>query len=564
MRGWVVDDGVEAAVAIDRLQPLLTVSSAGPPAEVVELCRSVAYRCAGPLAAVLRSASPPNNVAPDSIVHRAGEQSGVPAVDPPKSDVDRAADELASDPVSAVRAIRWPPLLDRRRLVAQLLAARGSTIVVTADGKRAAAFHRWLAARGTRAVLLHSDVAASARTDAWRVAAGGGCVIVGGRSAVFAPVPDLACGILLDDGDEALQEERSPTWHARDVLFERLAGAGARGYLVSPAPSAVSVHAATAVDAPPESVEQGGWPRVEVVDRRDDPPGLGLLSDRLVDAVQSAAGASRPSVLVLNRRGGVRLLRCATCGELTRWDAQGRVLGADVPVVEGGVRPRFCVHCGGTRLSERRGGVQRLAATLGARVPGAGVAVVDASVAAVPDVPVIVGTEAVLHRDEVRRRRPGLVAFVDFDAELHAARYRAAEQALWLVVRAAHALAGSDRSTSRVLLQTHDPDNVVVRAAVRGAPYLVTDAELERRALFGLPPFGALAEVRGSADALAAAADAVAAIDKPGAGISVDVTEPRLLLQAPESAVLARALAFAIDAARPHGGVRVAYDPPRI
>jgi primosomal protein N' (replication factor Y) len=387
-------------------------------------------------------------------------------------------------------------------------------------------------------------------------------VVVGGRSAAFAPVPDLQCAVLLDEGDEALQEERSPTWHARDVLFER----SPTICVVTPAPTAVAVHAAVTVVAPSETVERSGWPRVEVVDQRDDPPGIGLLSDPLVAAVQSTAAVARASVIVLNRRGGVRLLRCATCHELTRWDAHGRMLLAGEPAaaVPGPDRPRFCVHCGGTRLAERRGGVQRLAATLSARVPGADVTVVDTAVAHVPDVPVIVGTEAVLHRDEVRRRRPGLVAFVDFDAELGAPRYRAAEQALWLVVRAARVLAAGNRSDSRVLIQTHDPDHVVVQAARRGAPQLVAGDELERRAAFGLPPFGALAEVRGASEALAAAADALAAIEKPGTGITVDLTEQRLVVRAPEPAVLGRALERAVVAGRAYGGVRVAYDPPRI
>ena len=452
VRGWVVDDCVTAAVDAARLQPLVSVSSAGPPPDVVALCRSVAFRCAGPLAAVLRSASPPNNVAPDSIAPRAGAEVGPVHLGPPVSDTDRAADAILERVLGApdrahgaelhrergkgaAVVVRWPPLLDRRRLVASLLATRGSTIVLTADGTRAAAFHRWLEARGTRAVLLHSDVPAAARTDAWRMAAGGGCVVVGGRSAAFAPVPDLECAVLLDEGDEALQEERSPTWHARDVLFER----SPTTYVVTPAPTAVAVRAAVSVVAPPDVMENSGWPRVEVVDQHDDPPGAGMLSDPLVAAVQSTAAGARPSVLVLNRRGGVRLLRCATCHELTRWDTHGRMLLGDEPAasVIAGERPRFCVHCGGTRLVERRGGVQRLAAALSARVQGADVAVVDTAVAHVPDVPVIVGTEAVLHRDEVRRRRPGLVAFVDFDAELGAPRYRAAEQALWLVVRAA-------------------------------------------------------------------------------------------------------------------------------
>ena len=97
----------------------------------------------------------------------------------------------------------------------------------------------------------------------------------------------------------------------------------------------------------------------------------------------------------------------------------------------------------------------------------------------------------------------------------------------------------------------------------------MADDELERRAAFGLPPFGALAEVRGAGEALAAAADALAAIEKPAeqeefTGITVDLTAQRLLVRAPEAGVLARALERAVAAGRAHGGVRVAADPPRI
>ena len=134
-----------------------------------------------------------------------------------------------------------------------------------------------------------------------------------------------------------------------------------------------------------------------------------------------------------------------------------------------------------------------------------------------------------------------------------------------------------------MLIQTHDPDHVVVQATRRGRPQLVADDELQRRAAFGLPPFGALAEVRAAGEALAAAADALAAIEKPAergearrpeseankrqeeyTGITVDVTEQRLLVRAPEAGVLARALERAVGVGRVHGGVRVAADPPRI
>src|SRR6185436_12260005 len=115
-----------------------------------------------------------------------------------------------------------------------------------------------------------------------------------------------------------------------------------------------------------------------------------------------------------------------------------------------------------------RSGITRVREELAALLPGTAVVEVDASTTDIADLGgggVLVGTEAVLQRVEVRRQRPVLVAFLDFDQELLAARSRAAEQALWLVVRAARLVAGHDRSRTRVLVQTRTPDHDVVRAA---------------------------------------------------------------------------------------------------
>ncbi len=139
---------------------------------------------------------------------------------------------------------------------------------------------------------MHSFETDAARTDGWRRAAGGDCVVVGGRIAALAPVPDLRAAIVVDDADEALQEERSPTWHARDVLGERAARAGIPFVVCSPAPTVEALVAGGAenVEAPPPDVEVGGWPRVQVVDRREEPPGSGLLSEALADALHHADG----------------------------------------------------------------------------------------------------------------------------------------------------------------------------------------------------------------------------------------------------------------------------------
>jgi primosomal protein N' (replication factor Y) len=198
-------------------------------------------------------------------------------------------------------------------------------------------------------------------------------------------------------------------------------------------------------------------------------------------------------------------------------------------------------------------------------LPGRSVVDVDAETGEVPEADVVIGTESVLHRAEVRRRRPALVAYLDLDQELLAARYRAASQAHWLVTRGAQLLAGRARGETLLLLQTRMPDHTVVQAVVHGRPELVADAERVDRETLGYPPFGGLAELTGDDDALAIAVDALRALDVQASGVNVfGPTDGRALVHAPTWDALADALAVAVPAGREHGRVRAAVDPPRV
>jgi primosomal protein N' (replication factor Y) len=513
------------------LRELLTVSSAGPPVDVVELTAWIAERWCGPRVAVLRAASPPNNV-----------NEGEPAS---KSFAERTDSTPVGRSVR-VEVRRVPPLQDRRDLVAGLVAATGSTIICVADGARAASLARTLPGGPRSVALLHSDVTPAARTNGWRRARAGGCVVVGGRTAALAPVPDLAAVVVVDDADEALQEERVPTWHARDVLLERAARAGASVTIVSPAPT---VEAEAAVEfapiAPPPDVEIAGWPRVVVVDRREQPPGARLLTEPLAASLRAS---DELAICILNRRGRFRVLACDACHELLRWDKNED-------------RPAICPACGEPRLRVLRTGVRRVGEELAALVPGKRVVDLDADTGDVAaDVDVVVGTEAALHRADLRRRRPALVAYLDLDQELLAPRYRAASQALWLLVRGAQVLASRPRAETRLLVQTRLPDHEVVRAIVAGRPEIVIEGETARRRLLQYPPFGALAELRGDDEPLRAAVEQFARTDARAIGPS----DGRVLVHASDWDALARAVRDALPSARTIGPIRVVVDPPRV
>jgi primosomal protein N' (replication factor Y) len=168
-----------------------------------------------------------------------------------------------------------------------------------------------------------------------------------------------------------------------------------------------------------------------------------------------------------------------------------------------------------------------------------------------PGTRVVVGTEATLHQIG----RADVVAFLDADQELLAPRYRAAEQALALLVRAAR-LVGDKAGGGRVVVQTFVPRHEAVQAALHADPARATVAERERRELLRFPPVTAMAEVSGAA--------APAFIAALGAPLDLEVLGPsdgRWLLRAPDHRVLCDALA---TAERPAGRLRVAVDPPRV
>ena len=559
VRGWVVDDGVEPEVDRAGLRPVAKVVSAGPPPDVVELCRWAAWRYAGPLALLLRSASPPN------VVPASGDVERHAAVYPPHSP-PAGLDTLVSQQRGL---LAWPPATDRLEVVEALLAEEGSTIVVAPDSRHVRGLVDGLRHSGRDVVVVRGNEPDAVRTVSWERARAGANVVVGGRVAVLAPVPDLAAAVVLDEGDEALKEERTPTWSARELSLERARRAGARCTLVSPAPTLDAEAAAGPALRPARAVEREGWPRLEVVDLRDQPPGRGLFSDALTAALHDTIQRGARAVCVVNRKGRAHLLVCRQCGRVAQCEACGAAVAeADTGFACprcGTARPRVCLHCHSTRFSRRRPGVARLRDEVAALLPRATVADVDASTATLPAAAVLVGTEAVLHRVDAESNRTGLVAFLEFDQELLAARYRAAEQALWLLVRAARVVGGR-RGPGRVLVQTRAPDHDVIEAAHAADPTIVADAERARRRVLGFPPFGGLAEVSGASDAVDLACTLLRAVD------GVRVLGPvavgaacRALVQAPSVDALSDAFAeIDLAPARERGRLRVDVDPLRV
>jgi primosomal protein N' (replication factor Y) len=526
--GWILDVDVEPPAGV-ALRPLAKVSGLGPPPEVIELAQWTSWRWAGRLSNVLTSASPPTAVR--------GLPSSPPRVPAPVA-LDRYADE-AFDGGGAV--VRVPPADDAFDLV---LAAvrRGNALVVTPSIDEAKRIASRLRRAGTAVALHPRD---------WAIGATG-ATVVGARASVFAPVRDLAAIVVLDEHDEALQEERAPTWHARDVALERARRAGIPCVLVSPVPTLEALEAKRLV-APSRVQERAGWPIVDVVDRRrEDPAKAGLLGERLVPFLRGPG----PIVCVLNRTGRSKLLACDACGELARCE---RCAAAVVQDDDGMLtcprcattRPMICAACGATKLRNLRAGVSRVREELEALAQRPVVEVTGRHELGERRADVYVGTEAVLHQVHEAR----VVIFLDFDQELLAPRARAAEQALVLLARAAR-LVGGRGGGGRVVVQTRLARHEVLDAAVRADPGRLVPVERERRRELSLSPFAAIALVSG------AAADAF--VERLGRPLGIEVLGPldgRWLVRAPDHQTLCDALA-AVD--RPSGRLRIEVDPLRL
>lgn len=511
--GWIVARRpAGAGDDTQKLKPILKSSGIGPDADMVDLCAWAAWRwCTGRRRPFLVAASP------DTVVQRPAPGRRTRVVVEPFSP---AALELLDD---GGGVMRLPPSSDQ--LPAILAAARrGPTLVVCASVDSS----RVLAAR-----LRRSGVSVAAMPDDWASARGGVDVTIGARTAAFAPCPNMSSAVLLDEQEDTLQEERMPTWHARDVLAERCWRAGVPLLIVSPTPTVVALHNRT-LRAPSRERERAGWPDVVITDMSAEPPwSRSMLSSELISQLRDE---SKRVACIANSKGMARLLACRSCRSLARCETCAASVSESVEgrlecLVCGSSRPKICAVCSSGVLLRLRPGVSRLreeiekaAARPVIAVEGRGESFDDSGV------DVFVGTQAILHRV----RNVDVVAFLDFDRELLAPRFRAHEQALALLAGAARLLGARARG-GRIIVHTTLLDHEVIRAAFEADPSLVAQAETKRRAELHLPPFSALALVEGEGR------DEFAAALGHESGVAVIAHREALLVRAESHAMLSQA-----------------------
>ncbi|MDA2945173.1 MAG: hypothetical protein O2925_05580 [Actinomycetota bacterium] len=530
--GWVIAVDPIDALELDRLLPIRKVTGRGPSADVVDLAEWSAHRWAGRRSHFLRSASPPRAVVsiPPTRYSSLRPEPRSPAT---TRLIARGGGVLRLPPASDVLPAIWSAL------------AHGPTLVIVPGVDDAAVMAGRIRRAGVTVALL---------PDEWDRAAGGVDITVATRTGVFATLANLGCIVVVDEHDERLQSESAPTWHARDVAIERGHQAGIPVVMISPVPTP-EARRTSAIEAPDRQREVAGWPHIDVVDPTDhDGPARNRVSSALLAEIRNDG---RRVLCVTNTTGRSSLLACRSCRELTRCETCESVMAqtsdGDLACRRcGASRPAVCSWCGSSAFINLRPGAARFAREL-AHATTRSVQLVEGD--AIPvwstdgDVAdVIVGTEAILHRV----RSADTVVLLDIDAELFAPRFRAGQQVLGLVAKAAHVVGNRGRG-GRIIIQTAHPEHRLLLALVAADPGAAGEAESATRQAFGLPPFGGFAIIEG-----AGAAEFASSLPT---SVRVGGEGDRLQVRAESALALSDALASAVRPTR--GRLRVAVEPAR-
>ncbi|MBS0593845.1 MAG: primosomal protein N', partial [Proteobacteria bacterium] len=399
---------------------------------------------------------------------------------------------------------------------------------------------------GRRLVAMHSALTPAQRLRHWLLAhLGLADLVLGTRLAVFAPLPRLGLVVVDEEHDPSFKQQEGARYSARDLAVVRGRDARVPVLLGSATPSLESWTRAQQGRYRhlrlTERVGGGAWPAVRLFDlgtlprAQPAPP----LAPPLLAAIEQRVARGEQSLLLLNRRGYAPVLFCSACGwksgcpHCSAWRVfhkADRTLRCHHCGFAERV-PRACPECGNLDIDALGRGTEKLEEQLGALLPGARIARIDADstrakgalqaqLAAVHagEVDVLVGTQMVAKGHDFRRIT--LVAAVNPDAALFAADFRAAERQFALLMQAA-GRAGRDAAqaaASEMWVQTWHPQHPLYAALRAHDVDAFARSQLDERRAAGLPPFASLALLRAearSADAaeafLRAAADAAAA-----------------------------------------------------
>ncbi len=372
---------------------------------------------------------------------------------------------------------------------------------------------RFLSRFGGRVAVLHSGLRGGERYDAWRrIRRGEADIVVGARSAVFAPLPRLGIVVVDEEHDPSYKQEEVPRYHGRDVAIMRAKLLAAPVILGSATPSLESYERAQAgryrLARLPQRIEARPLPRTEIVDLRQVDGGERLLTPPLCAALEACLTRGEQALLFLNRRGFSTLLLCQECGaaagcphcsvSLTFHAGQSRLRCHTCDFERR--PPERCPRCHGSRLRYLGFGTQQLETAVRERFPRARVARMDRDTAQNWQaasrileslergaIDILVGTQMIGKGHDVPNVT--LVGVVSADMALHLPDFRAGERTYALLTQVVGRAGRGDRP-GYALIQTFNPDHYIHRAVQAQEYSALWEAEAPLRREQGLPPFG--------------------------------------------------------------------------
>ncbi len=372
--------------------------------------------------------------------------------------------------------------------------------------------------RFDRVAVLHSHMGDAERTRQWQsIAAGQVRVVVGARSAVFAPARRLGLIVIDEEHETSFKQENTPRYHARDLAVKRASLERIPILLGSATPSLESWHNAnlgryTRLEMP-SRVGGRAMPGVEIIDLRGEKTHTGGLSETLRGATNEALDAGGQVILMLNRRGFHTFVLCPRCGQVVKCGScdvaatYHRDRRALVCHLCGAERqpPQSCPHCQSPRLHYGGIGTERLEREVAALFPGVAAARMDSDTMSAHgshettlaafksgEIRILMGTQMIAKGLDFPNVT--LVGVVNADTALHLPDFRASERTFQLAAQVAGRAGRGDRP-GRVLIQTYSPDHPAISLAAHHDYTTFAEQELALRAGFGVPPFGRIARL---------------------------------------------------------------------
>jgi primosomal protein N' (replication factor Y) (superfamily II helicase) len=420
---------------------------------------------------------------------------------------------------TAVYLAAMRTVLEQGRSAILLVPEIGLTPTVAAD------LHQVF---GDEVAILHSALSNQERAEQWhRIKRCEARMVVGTRSAVFAPVSDLALIIVDEEQDSSYKQEETPRYHARDVAVMRAKMADAVVVLGSATPSLESYYNAKknkyALIELPDRVEQRPLPEVELIDMKQEFQETGqeqVISRKLAEEIRERLERKEQVMILLNRRGYSPVALCRACGSrmecrncavaMTHHKKDHRMVchycGFQAPI------PKVCGECGSEYVYFLGTGSEKLEELLHGMFPTARIGRLDRdtvrgnedferTLAALNEgeLDVLVGTQMIAKGHDVHGVT--LVGVVGADIALGLPDFRAAERTFQLLTQVA-GRAGRGQAPGKVVLQTYFPDHYAVQYAAQHDFIGFYEKELRFRSWMHYPPYSALANVLVRSDKL--------------------------------------------------------------